>query len=97
MNGDAANDAHQNRCQYDAPEAAEAADHHDHEGSRDDLGAHCGVHDGDGRKQRAGERSHADAKHHDGGEVGPQPDAKRGDHVGPLDAGAHNAAECGLL
>ena len=50
-----------------------------------------------GAKKAPPERRHADAEHDDGGHVGLQPDAERGDHVRPLDAGAHHAAERGLV
>jgi hypothetical protein len=55
------------------------------------------MHDRDRRKERAAEGGHADAEHDDRGHVGLQADAERGDHVRPLDAGAHHAAERGLV
>ncbi len=89
----AAHHADQERGEHHAPEAAQPADHDHDEGDGDDLRAHGRMHHRDRREQRAAERGHADAEHHDRGHVGLQADPERRHHVGPLDAGAHDAAE----
>jgi hypothetical protein len=97
MNGDAAHHADQEGRDHHAPEAAEPADHHHHEGHRDDLGAHGRMHDRDRSKECTPECGHAHAEHDDRGHVGLQPDAECCDHVRPLNAGAHDAPERGLV
>jgi hypothetical protein len=97
MNRDAAHHAHQQCGDHDAPKTAKAADHHNHKGDGDDLISHRRMHDGDRREECSAHRGHADAEHDDGGHVGLQPDAQRRDHVRPLNAGPHHAAERGLV
>src|SRR5262249_34929357 len=97
MDGDAPHYPDQQRGEHDALKTPEAADHHYYEGYRDDLGAHGRMHDGDGGEERAPHRGQRHAEHDDGGHIGLQPYAERRDHVGPLDAGAHHAAERRLV
>ena len=50
-----------------------------------------------GRKECAAQRRHSDAEYNDDCHVRLQPDSECSDHVGLLNAGAHNAPKGGLV